>query len=432
MNANSDFDIVVIGGGIVGLASAYKITLSHPDIRIAVLEKEGKLATHQTGHNSGVIHSGLYYEPGSNKAITCAKGRKELLEFAKKHKIPHKICGKIIVATQQKELANLEKFLQNGRENDIEDIEKIGPEQIKEIEPACEGIAAIRVPGAGIIDFTKVAEKLGKLVESKGNKVLVEHKVTALDKHDFFTKVVTNQESFSAKYIINCAGLQCDMVARMDSVDPKMRIVPFRGDYYELTEKAQEKVKALIYPVPDPALPFLGVHFTRTIDGTVECGPNAVFSFKREGYGKTDFSLADSWDALSYPGLWKMFFKYFRYGLGEYARAFSRKLFLKQLKRLIPSLQDDDIKPCKAGVRAQALERNGEPIDDFRIERKGNTIHVLNAPSPAATASLAIGDYINETVSKCFNLPIIQKEDNKSKKVKVKKRKSANTSKSEK
>ena len=433
MNARSDFDIIIIGGGIVGLASAYKITLNHPETSVAVLEKEDKLATHQTGHNSGVIHSGLYYEPGSNKAITCAKGRKELIAFAKKHKIPHKICGKIIIATQHKELANLERILQNGLENEIEGIKKIGPEQIKEIEPFCEGIAGIHVPCTGIIDFTKVAEKLARLTEKNGNgnKVLTSHRVIALEKHDFFTKVVTNQESFSAKYIINCAGLQCDRIARMDSVHPKIRIVPFRGDYYELTEKAQEKVKALIYPVPDPALPFLGVHFTRTVEGNVECGPNAVFSFKREGYGKTDFSLADSWDSLSYSGLWKMFFKYWRYGLSEYARTFSRKLFLKQLKRLIPSLQDDDIKPCKAGVRAQALERNGEPIDDFKIERKGNSIHVLNAPSPAATASLAIGDYINETVSDYFNLPIIQKQDNKSKKVKAKKeKKKAKTSKS--
>jgi L-2-hydroxyglutarate oxidase LhgO len=406
MNESNDFDIVVIGGGIVGLASAYKITLSHPDIRIAVLEKEDKLASHQTGHNSGVIHSGLYYTPGSNKAKTCVEGRKELVKFAKKHKIPYEICGKIIVATKAKELANLEMILQNGQESNIEGVEKIGPEQIKEIEPQCEGIAGIHVPCTGIIDFTKVAEKLAQLIEKKdnGNKVLTSHRVIALDKHDFFTKVMTNQESFSASYIINCAGLHCDRVAWMDSVDPKMRIVPFRGDYYELTEKAQDKVKALIYPVPDPALPFLGVHFTRTIDGNVECGPNAVFSFKREGYGKTDFSMADSWDALSYPGLWKMFFKYFRYGLGEYARAFSRKLFLRQLQRLIPSLQDDDIKPCKAGVRAQAIEPNGEPIDDFKIERKGNSIHVLNAPSPAATASLAIGEAINQIATNYFNL----------------------------
>ena len=406
MNGSTDFDIVVIGGGIVGLASAYKIMLSHPEIRIAVLEKEEKVAAHQTGHNSGVIHSGLYYTPGSNKARTCIKGREELVGFAKKHKIPYEICGKIIVATKVKELANLETILRNGQESDIEGIEKIGQEQIKEIEPSCEGIAGIRVPCTGIIDFTKVAEKLSRLIEKKGsgNKVLTSHMVTALDKHDFFTKIVTNQQSFSAKYIINCAGLQCDRVAKMDSVAPGMRIVPFRGDYYELTEKAQEKVKGLIYPVPDPALPFLGVHFTRTIAGNVECGPNAVFSFKREGYGKTDFSLADTMDALSYPGLWKMFFRYWRYGLGEYARAFSRKLFLRQLQRLIPSLQDEDIKPCKAGVRAQALAPNGRPIDDFKIERKGNSIHVLNAPSPAATASLAIGETINQIATDYFKL----------------------------
>ena len=406
MNGSTDFDIIVIGGGIIGMASAYKIMLSHPDIRIAVLEKEEKVAAHQTGHNSGVIHSGLYYTPGSSKARTCVKGRKELVEFAKKHKIPYEICGKIIVATKVKELTNLETILRNGQESNIEGIEKIGPEQIKEIEPSCDGIAGIRVPCTGIIDFTKVAEKLGRLIEKKGkgNKVLTSHKVIALDKHDFFTKVVTNQESFDARYIINCAGLQCDRVAKMDSVEPKMRIVPFRGDYYELTEKAKEKVTGLVYPVPDPALPFLGVHFTRTIAGNVECGPNAVFSFKREGYSKTDFSLADSWDALSYPGLWKMFFKYWRYGLGEYARAFSRKLFLRQLQKLIPSLQDDDLKPCKAGVRAQAIEPNGRPIDDFKIERKGNSIHVLNAPSPAATASLAIGETINQIATDYFNL----------------------------
>jgi L-2-hydroxyglutarate oxidase len=403
---DENFDIVVIGGGIVGLASAYKIMRNHPKIRIAVLEKEEEVATHQTGRNSGVIHSGLYYTPGSNKARTCIEGRKELVEFAKKYKIPHKICGKIIVATKPKELPGLETILSNGRESGIEGIEKIGPEQIREIEPSCEGIAGILVPCTGIIDFTRVANKLARLVQKKGssNKVLTSHEVTALDKHDFYTKVVTNQGAFNAKYIINCAGLQCDRVARMDNVSPGMRIIPFRGDYYELTETAREKVKGLIYPVPDPALPFLGVHFTRSIAGNVECGPNAVFSFKREGYGKTDFDPADAWDALSYPGLWKMFFKYWTYGLGEYARAFSKKLFLRRLQRLIPSLQDDDIRPCKAGVRAQAVMPDGRPIDDFKIERKGNSIHVLNAPSPAATAALAIGETINQIATEHFKL----------------------------
>jgi L-2-hydroxyglutarate oxidase LhgO len=406
MNGSNEFDIVVVGGGIIGLASAYKITQNHPDIRIAVLEKEDKLAAHQTGHNSGVIHSGLYYEPGSNKAITCAKGRKELVAFAKKHKIPYEICGKIIVATQDKELANLENILQNGQENEIEGIEKIGPDQIKEIEPCCQGIAGIRVPSAGIIDFTKVAEKLAELIEAKGNdnKVLTSHRVTRFDKHDFYTRVVTDICPFSAKYIINCAGLHSDRIAKADGIEPGMKIVPFRGDYYELTEQAKEKVKGLIYPVPDPAFPFLGVHFTRTIDGNIECGPNAVFSFKREGYGKTDFSLSDTWDALSYWGTWKMFFRYWKYGLGEYSRVFSRKLFLKQLQRLIPTLGADDIKPCKAGVRAQTVGAGGELIDDFKIKRRNNSIHVLNAPSPAATASLAIGDHINQIATEYFEL----------------------------
>ncbi|KPK44028.1 MAG: hydroxyglutarate oxidase [Phycisphaerae bacterium SG8_4] len=406
MNKSSGFDIAVVGGGIVGLASAYKLMLAHADISIAVLEKEDRVAAHQTGRNSGVIHSGLYYQPGSNKAKTCAEGRKELLAFAKRYRVPYDICGKIVVATQEKERPNLEKILQNGLENEIEGLEEIDSHRIKEIEPACEGVAAIWVPSTGIIDFGKVAEKLADLVakKNKSNRVLTSHKVTGLDRHDFYTEVRTTQGSIAAKYIINCAGLQCDRVAMMDNVEPDMKIVPFRGDYYELTEEAKDKVKGLIYPVPDPALPFLGVHFTRMIAGGVECGPNAVFSFKREGYGKTDFNLSDTLDALSYPGLWRMFLKYWKSGLAEYARAFSRKLFLRQLQRLVPSLVDSDIRPCRAGVRAQALERNGKLIDDFRIERQANSIHVLNAPSPAATASLAIGDYVNEMATKYFRL----------------------------
>lgn len=406
MNQKVDFDIIVIGGGIVGLASAYKIVLNHSDVRVAVLEKEDRLATHQTGHNSGVIHSGLYYQPGSNKAKTCTSGRKELVAFAKKHKISYEICGKIIVATSEKELPNLELIFQNGLANKIEDIEKISPEEIKKIEPFCSGIAGIRVPCTGIIDFTEVANKLGQLIEknSENNKVLTSHKVIGFDKHDFYTNVITNQGAFAARCIINCAGLFSDRIAEMDAVDPGVKIVPFRGDYYELTEQAREKVNNLIYPVPDPAFPFFGVHFTRMIDGSVECGPNAVFSFKREGYGKKDFNFSDTCDSLFYWGTWKMFMKNFRYGLGEYTRAFSKKLFLRHLRRLIPSLEAEDIRPSKAGVRAQAVGRKGQLIDDFKIERRGNSIHVLNAPSPAATASLAIGDYINEIASKYFQL----------------------------
>jgi len=406
MKQKLDFDVIVIGGGIVGLASAYKISQHHPSIRIAVLEKEEQLATHQTGHNSGVIHSGLYYEPGSNKAKTCAGGRKELIAFAEQHGISFEICGKIIVATKEKELANLEQIFRNGRQNQIEGIEKIGPDQIQQIEPFCRGIAGLRVPCTGIIDFTEVAKKLGQLIESASpeNKVLTSHRVESFEKHDFFTRVITGRATFATSYIINCASLQCDKIAELDGIRTGMRIVPFRGDYYDLTESGCEKVKSLIYPVPDPAFPFLGVHFTRRIDGSVECGPNAVFSFKKEGYRKTDFSLTDTWDALSYCGTWKMFVKHCWFGLNEYARAFSKGLFLRQLQRLIPSLSADDIKPGNSGVRAQAVGPGGELFDDFKIERRANFIHVLNAPSPAATASLAIGDYVNQMATEHFGL----------------------------
>ena len=405
MNGSIDFDIIIVGGGIVGLATAYKITIRHPDIRVAVLEKEEKLASHQTGHNSGVIHSGLYYKAGSIKAKNCAKGRKELVSFAKKYKIPHEICGKIIVATHQKELPNLDRIFENGCENEIEGIEKISTQRIKDIEPSSNGISGILVPCTGIIDFVKVAEKLGALIAKKeGNIVLTGHKVKSFDKHDFYTSVLTNEGTFSTKYIINCAGLQSDRIAKADGLWPDVRIIPFRGDFYELTGDAQEKVKHLIYPVPDPTFPFLGVHFTRMINGTVECGPNAVFSFKREGYGKTDFDFTDVWESLSYLGTWKMFFRHFKFGVSEYTRAFSKKLFLRSLQRLIPSLGYDDIKPCKTGVRAQAVAKNGKPVDDFKIEKGKNSIHVLNAPSPAATASLAIGEYINEIATEYFKL----------------------------
>lgn len=406
MAGKVDFDVAVIGGGIVGLASAYKIAMSHPNIRIAVLEKEDQLARHQTGHNSGVIHSGLYYKPGSNKAKTCVEGRKELIAFAKKHKIPCKITGKIIVATSEGELPNLEQIFQNGIENGIEGLEKIGPDEIKQIEPSCQGIAGIHVPCTGVIDFTKVARKLGRLIEAKGrgNKVLTSHQVTAFDRHDFYTNVVTNNGTLGVRYIINCAGLHSDRMARLAGIDPGMRIVPFRGDYYELTEQAAERVNSLIYPVPDPAFPFLGVHFTRKIDGSVECGPNAVLSFKREGYGRADFCWQDSWEALAYWGTWKLFRRHWKYGLAEYVRAFSKRLMLRQLQRLIPSLESDDLKPGQSGVRAQALASDGGLIDDFRIERRANSIHVLNAPSPAATASLAIGDHINEVATRHFEL----------------------------
>ncbi len=401
-----NFDIVIIGGGIVGLASGYKIALGWPGVRLAVLEKEPTLASHQTGHNSGVIHSGLYYKPGSAKAKTCTDGRKQLVAFAKQYSIPFEICGKIIVATRQKELAGLERIFNNGIQNGIEGIERIGPESIKQIEPACTGIAGLNVPCTGIIDFVAVANKLAELIQKQNseNKILTSHKVIKFEKQAGQTRVLTNQGTIKTRFIINCAGLHSDRIASLDGVDAKMRIVPFRGDYYDLKPEAQGNVKNLIYPVPDPQFPFLGVHFTREIKGGVECGPNAVFSFKREGYGKLDFNFKDAWESLTYPGTLKLFFKNWRYGLGEYIRAFSKTLFVKQLQRLIPSTQKTDLIPGNSGVRAQAVGPDGNPIDDFVIETHNNAIHVLNAPSPAATASLAIADHIAGIAGDRFKL----------------------------
>ncbi len=406
MAPQTDFDMVIIGGGIVGLASAYQLAQSYPDLRLAVLEKEARVAGHQTGHNSGVIHSGLYYKPGSSKARTCAAGRKQLVAFAKQHNIPHDLCGKIIVATDPRELPAMERIFQNGMANGVEGIEKIGPDQIQQIEPAVTGIAGIRVPSAGIIDFVAVAEKLAELIceHRPENKVLTGHRVQRFDKHDFYLNVETNARSIRTRHIINCAGLQCDRIARLDGVDPGLRIVPFRGDYHDLTPEAAARIRDLVYPVPDPAFPFLGVHFTRMIAGGVECGPSAVFAFKREGCGKTDISLRDTWEALSYPGTWLLFLRHWRYGLGEYARTFSKKRLVRQLQRLVPSLTAEDLRPGNSGLRAQALGPRGRLVDDFKIEATKNAIHVLNAPSPAATASLAIGDHIAQLAGRHFHL----------------------------
>jgi (S)-2-hydroxyglutarate dehydrogenase len=401
------YDVVVVGGGVVGLASAWKVQLAYPHLRVLLLEKEEKLADHQTGHNSGVIHSGLYYKPGSYKAKNCVEGRHELVAFAKEHGIKHDVCGKVVVATQESELPFMDKIFNNGLQNQVEGIEKIGPERIKELEPHVRGIAGIWVPCTGIIDFRGLTEKLAELIVAKNpqSKVLTGHEVIGLDKHEGHTKIHTPQKSFLGKHLIFCGGLQADRLAKMDGVtDIGMRIVGFRGDYYDLTEQGKHKVKNLIYPVPNPAFPFLGVHFTRMVDGSTECGPNAVFVFKREGYGKFSFSLRDSFDALTYRGTWKLFFRQWRFGVDEYRRAFSKKLFLKQLRRLIPSLEMDDLMPGRAGVRAMALDPNGDMIDDFKIEYKQNSIHVLNAPSPAATSALAIGTAVREMAEKHFSL----------------------------
>jgi L-2-hydroxyglutarate oxidase len=397
------YDVIVVGGGIVGLASAYKINSRYPDKKILVIEKEKEVAAHQTGHNSGVIHSGIYYKPGSYKAIHCVNGRRELVDFAKEHNIKHDICGKVIVATDESELAHMNKVYNNGIANGVEGLELIDAKKIKEIEPYCEGIAGIWVACTGIIDYPDVARTYVKLLKEKFNsEVNTGEKVTGFEKQGDITTVITDKAKYKTKYLITCAGLQSDRIAKKEGIKSDAAIVGFRGDYYDLTEKGMSKVKNLIYPVPNAKFPFLGVHFTRMIHGGVECGPNAVFVFKREGYTKTAFSAKDTFDAFTFGGTWKFFGKHWKFGLDEYRGAFSKTFFLKRLRKLIPSLEMDDIVASRAGVRAMALGPEGDMLDDFKIEYHGNAIHVLNAPSPAATASLAYGSEIEKMASKYF------------------------------
>jgi len=399
------YDITIVGGGIVGLATAYKLQKKYPHLTLAVLEKEDRLAFHQTGRNSGVIHSGLYYRPGSYRATNCVNGRKQLVAFAKAHNIDHDVCGKIVVATHKEELSRLEKIRQNGLENGLVGIEIIDRSRIKEIEPYIDGIKALWVPESGIIDFRGVTVKLAELIKmiNPESEIITNCEAKYFEKGEL-SKVFTNLGAYKSRYLVFCGGLHSDRLARKDKVSLDMRIVGFRGDYYDLTKVGMNKIKNLVYPVPNPEFPFLGVHFTRMTDGTIECGPNAVFTFKREGYGKTDFNLIDTIEALLYKGTWKLLFKHWRFGLNEYKRAFSKRLFLKQLQRMCPSLTMDDIKPGRSGVRAMALGDNGDVIDDFKIEYQDRSIHVLNAPSPAATACLAIGDEVMSMAEKHFGL----------------------------
>jgi L-2-hydroxyglutarate oxidase len=401
---NDLFDVAIIGGGIVGAATLYKLQVRNPNLKIVLIEKENALSAHQTGHNSGVIHSGLYYKPGSLKAKNCVKGRHELVAFAKEHGIAYDVCGKVVVATKESELEFMNKIYENGIANGTEGLEKIDAKRLKEIEPFVEGIAGLWVPCTGIIDFVAATNKMAELAIAKNpnSLVVLGEKVIAINDKSGHHEVVTVNKVFKTKKMIFCAGLQADRLAKMDGVKLKEKVVGFRGDYYELTEQAHHKVKNLIYPVPNPAFPFLGVHFTRMTNGEIECGPNAVFTFKREGYGKTDFSWRDTWDALTYRGTWKLFFSNIRFGINEYRRAFSKRLFLKTLQTMIPSLTMDDIKPGRAGVRAMLLGVDGDTRDDFRIEHLEDSIHVLNAPSPAATASLAIGEYVAEMAEEKF------------------------------
>ena len=400
------YDVCIVGGGIVGAATAYSFQKTYPDLKVLLIEKEDRPAAHQTGHNSGVIHSGIYYKPGSYKAKNCVEGKDQLIAFAKEHGIKHDVCGKVIVAMEESEFPHMEKVFNNGIANGLTDNRWITADEMKEIEPYCTGIKGIWVPYTGIIDFVGATAKMLEITELSGaeSKVVFNEEVLSYSEENGIKNIQTNKNSYQAKYVVFCGGLQADRLARKDGVGLDMSIVGFRGDYYELAEHAKHKVKNLIYPVPNPEFPFLGVHFTRMTDGSIECGPNAVFSFKREGYGKTDFSLKDTVEALAFRGTWNLLFNHFGFAYNEYRRAFSKRLFLKTLQRLIPDLKMEDLVPGRAGVRAMALGLDGETIDDFRIEQKGNSLHVLNAPSPAATASLAIGDEIRRMAEERFAL----------------------------
>ena len=396
------YDIAIVGGGIVGLAIAYQIQREFPKLNLIILEKEKELAFHQTGRNSGVIHSGLYYKPNSLKAKNCVKGRKQLVQFAKENNIKHDICGKIVLALNKREATELETLKKNGEQNGLENLQILTPLQFKNIEPNAEGVAALWVPQSGIIDYKEVSKKFAELIKqlNPNSKIALNCELLDIDKGLLFS----TKGEIKIKHTIFCGGLFSDRLAKKDKLKLDMQIVGFRGDYYKLTDKAKSKVKKLIYPVPNPEFPFLGVHFTKMIGGDIECGPNAVFTFKREGYQKTDFSWKDTFEAISFLGTWRLFINHWKFGLNEYRRAFSKALFLKELKKMIPTLQMEDIIMGRSGVRAMALGNDGEVIDDFKIVVSKNNLHVLNAPSPAATACLAIGQQIMEKAKSHFNL----------------------------
>ena len=385
------WDVIVVGGGILGLSTAMEITRRHSEKRVLVLEKEAGVGRHQSLHNSGVIHAGLYYRPGSLKAKTCVEGAAAMVRFAQEHGIDHEICGKVVVATKEAEIPRLEELRRRGEANGIENIAVLGPEELREIEPHTRGVKALRVPSTGIIDYGGVVRAYARLIEAGGQRIQTSAQVTGIAVAGGEKRVETTAGDFGGKLIVNCAGLYADRIAKLAGGAPPMKIVPFRGEYYELTPERRSLVKSLIYPVPDPAFPFLGVHFTRRVNGSVEAGPNAVLAYMREGYTKTGISPYDLLETLTYPGFLKLARKYWKVGLGEMVRSVSKSAFTRALQKLMPEIRESDLVPAGAGVRAQAVDRNGGLLDDFSIIRTEGAVHVCNAPSPGATASLMIG-----------------------------------------
>ncbi|KJH69958.1 L-2-hydroxyglutarate oxidase [Aliterella atlantica] len=391
------YDLAVVGGGIVGLSAAMAVGKRYPKARILLVEKESSWAHHQTGNNSGVIHSGIYYKPGSFKAKFCRDGSRSMVEFCRENDIAYEVCGKVIVATQDEQLPRLESLYTRGLENGLP-VTKLDAAAVREIEPHVSCVAGIKVPTTGIVDYKQVCQKYAEIVQAQGGELRLNTKVLKIRALGANSVLETNRGSFETRFVINCAGLHSDRTAKLAQVDPQAKIVPFRGEYYELTPEKRYLVKTLIYPVPNPAFPFLGVHFTKMIDGSVHAGPNAVLSFKREGYKKTDFDLRDFTEVMTYPGFWKLAAKHADEGIQEMIRSFSKAAFLRSLQQLIPEVKAEDIVPTHAGVRAQALMSDGKLVDDFLIIQGKNSIHVCNAPSPAATSSLEIGKAIAQAI----------------------------------
>jgi L-2-hydroxyglutarate oxidase LhgO len=393
-------DVTIIGGGIVGLAVALEITQRFPRIRLLLLEKENRVGQHQSSHNSGVIHSGIYYKPGSLKAKLCVEGARAMIEFCRAYNIPHHICGKVIVASREDEFPRLEELRRRGEANGLTDVQSIEPEQLREIEPHARGLRALVVPSTGITDYAAVCAKYAELIRAQGGVILTSTTVTGLRQLANEIAVETSGPAFSTNYLINCAGLFSDRISRMAGEEPEVMIVPFRGEYYDLIRERSSLVRGLVYPVPDPRFPFLGVHFTRRVNGSVDAGPNAVLAFRREGYRRTDFNLTDMTSSFAFPGFWRMAAQNWRSGLGEFRRSFSKPAFVRALQRLIPEINEKDLVSGSSGVRAQALKRDGTLVDDFYFVPSRRMLHVLNVPSPAATASLLIARTIVNMASK--------------------------------
>ncbi|HTZ84120.1 MAG TPA: L-2-hydroxyglutarate oxidase [Candidatus Acidoferrales bacterium] len=396
---DSRCDVLIIGGGVVGLAVALEITRQFPRRRLLLIEKEDQVARHQSGHNSGVIHSGVYYKPGSLKARLCVAGAAAMVEFCQTHGIPHTVCGKVIVATRDDELSRLEDLRKRGEANGLTGLRLVGPDELKEIEPHASGLQALVVPSTGTTDYAVVCQRYAELITANGGKVLTGTSATAIRRSESEIVVETSSGAFAVSALINCAGLYSDRIARMAGDDPGIKIIPFRGEYYDLVPERGSLVRALIYPVPDPRFPFLGVHFTRRITGKVDAGPNAVFALAREGYRHSDINGGDLLDSVTYGGFWRMAGKYWRNGVGEWHRSLSKAAFVRALQRLLPEVKESDLVPGGSGVRAQALKPDGALVDDFQFVPSGKVLHVLNVPSPAATASLMIGKTIVDTAA---------------------------------